>query len=48
MVGDAEPSTETFSRLSIAVEPKQLAIGFGIVASLILLAIGRSRRRPGR
>ena len=31
-----------------AVSPKQLAIGFGIVASLILLALGRSRRRSGR
>ena len=31
-----------------AVSPKQLAIGFGIVASLVLLALGRSRRRPGR
>ena len=31
-----------------AVSPKQLAVGFGIVASLVLLALGRSRRRPGR
>ena len=31
-----------------SVLPKQLAIGFGVVASLVLLALGRSRRRPGR
>jgi hypothetical protein len=32
-----------------AVSPKQLAIGFGIVASLVLLAVGRARRgRSGR
>ena len=31
-----------------AVSPKQLAVGFGIIASLVLLAIGRSRIRRGR
>jgi hypothetical protein len=31
-----------------AVSPKQLAVGFGIIASLILLAVGRSRTRRGR
>jgi hypothetical protein len=31
-----------------AVSPRGLAVGFGIVASLILLAIGRSRIRRGR
>ena len=31
-----------------AVSPKQLAVGFGIIASLIVLAIGRSRFRRGR
>jgi hypothetical protein len=31
-----------------AVSPRQLAIGFGIVASLVLLALGRSRTRRGR
>jgi hypothetical protein len=32
-----------------AVSPKQLAIGFGIVASLVLLAVARARRgRSGR
>jgi len=30
------------------VSPKQLAIGFGIAASLVLLALGRSRTRRGR
>jgi len=28
-----------------AVSPKQLAVGFGIIASLLLLVLGRSRRR---
>ena len=45
-------STRVFSptdpALLGAVSPKQLAIGFGIVASLILLALGRARRRSGR
>ena len=47
----AEPPT-TFSptdpALLGAVSPKQLAVGFGIIASLVLLAIGRSRIRRGR
>ena len=47
----AEP-LHTFSPTDPAllgsVSPKQLAIGFGVVASLVLLALGRSRRRPGR
>jgi len=29
-----------------AVSPKQLAVGFGIVASLVVLVIGLVRRRP--
>ena len=47
----AEP-VKTFSpsdpALLDAVSPKQLAVGFGIVASLVLLALGRSRTRKGR
>ena len=31
-----------------AVSPRNLAVGFGIVASLVLLAVGRSRLRRGR
>jgi hypothetical protein len=31
-----------------SVSPRGLAIGFGIVASLVLLALGRARRRSGR
>lgn len=31
--------------LSVAFSPKQLAIGFGIIASLLLLLAGRARRR---
>ena len=30
----------------LAVTPAQLAVGFGIVASLILLIVGRRRRGP--
>jgi hypothetical protein len=33
---------------SIAFSPKQIAIGFSIVASLILLVAGAARRRSGR
>ena len=31
--------------LSNALSPKQLAVGFGIVASILLLLAGRARRR---
>ena len=31
-----------------AVSPRSVAVGFGIVASLVLLAVGRSRLRRGR
>ena len=34
--------------LSVAFTPKQLAIGFGIIASLVLIVAGRMRRRSGR
>ena len=34
--------------LSVAFSPKQLAIGFGILASLVLLVAGAARRRSGR
>jgi hypothetical protein len=34
--------------LSVAFTPKQLAIGFGILASLVLIVAGRMRRRSGR
>ncbi len=47
----AEPPTAFSSSdpaLLGAVSPKQLAVGFGIIASLILLALGRSRIRRGR
>ncbi len=40
------PSDQDFS---VAFSPKQVAIGFGIIASLILLLAGRARRgRSGR
>jgi hypothetical protein len=31
-----------------SISPRGLAVGFGIVASLVLLALGRSRSRRGR
>jgi hypothetical protein len=31
----------------IAVTPTQLAVGFGVIASLVLLLAGRRRRGPG-
>jgi hypothetical protein len=40
--GSGAPSEE---EMSTAFSPKQLAIGFGIVASLLLLLAGRARRR---
>jgi len=36
------PSAE---EMSVAFSPTQVAIGFGIVASLLLLLAGRARRR---
>jgi hypothetical protein len=40
------PSDQDFS---VAFSPRQVAIGFGIIASLILLLAGRARRgRSGR
>jgi len=34
---------------SVVFTPTQLAVGFGIIASLVLLAVGRMRRRnPSR
>jgi hypothetical protein len=33
---------------SVAFTPTQLAIGFGILASLVLIVAGRMRRRPAR
>ncbi len=47
----AEPVTTvrpTDPALLGAVSPRQLAIGFGIIASLVLLALGRSRTRRDR
>ena len=42
----SSPSDQEFS---VAFTPKQVAVGFGIVASLVLLLAGRARRgRSGR
>jgi hypothetical protein len=46
---DAPAGTRSASPdLPGGLSPQQLAVGFGIIASLVLLALGRSRRRPGR
>jgi hypothetical protein len=39
------PGAPTDTEMSTAFTPRQLAVGFGIIASLILLAIGWARRR---
>jgi hypothetical protein len=44
-----EPAPGTSDEeLSVAFTPKQLAIGFGILASLVLIVAARMRRRSGR
>ncbi len=46
-VADASlaPGAPTDEEMSVAFTPKQLAIGFGIIASLVLLLVGAARRR---
>jgi len=39
------PPDELEPAPSVAFTPTQLAVGFGIIASLVLFAIGRMRRR---
>lgn len=46
-VADPHAGEPTNADFSVAFSPKQVAIGFGIIASLILLAVGARRRRPG-
>ncbi len=41
---EPDPGTPSAQELSTAISPKQLAIGFGIVASLVVLLVGRARR----
>lgn len=45
-IDDADDTSD--AALSVAFSPKQLAIGFGILASLVLLAAGAARRRSRR
>jgi len=45
---DADLGAPSDEEMSTAFTPKQLAIGFAIVASLVLLLVGAARRRrPG-
>ena len=45
----SEPAPRTSQEeTSVAFTPTQLAIGFGILASLVLIVAGRMRRRSGR
>jgi hypothetical protein len=39
------PEGETSQPATVAFTPTQLAVGFGILASLVLFAVGRMRRR---
>ena len=42
----ADPATKVTSpELDVAVTPAQLAVGFGVVAGLVLLVLGGRRRR---
>jgi hypothetical protein len=45
---DDDQGAPSDEEMSTAFTPKQLAIGFGIIASLVLLLVGAARRRrPG-
>ena len=44
----SSPGSPTEEEMSVAFTPRQLAIGFAIVASLILLVAGRAHRRRTR
>ena len=44
-VVDATPPTVATDELTIAITPRQLAVGFGILAGIVLLL---ARRRPSR
>ena len=41
-----DPGAPSDEEMSVAFTPKQLAIGFGVIASLVLLVVGLVRRRP--
>jgi hypothetical protein len=44
--GRADPAAKATSpELTIAVTPAQLAVGFGVIAGIILLLVGRRRGR---
>jgi hypothetical protein len=43
----ADPATPAGSDPRIVVSPTQLAVGFGIIASLVLVLVGRRRRGGG-
>jgi hypothetical protein len=42
---DLDPEPPAPEAISVAFTPTQLAVGFGILASLVLLVVGRMRRR---
>jgi hypothetical protein len=46
-VGESSSSGPSDEEFSVAFSPKQMAIGFGILASLVLLLAGRARRGRG-
>ena len=44
---DGGPIERIDADYSVAVSPRQVAAGFGIVAGLLLLVVGSRRRRSG-
>jgi hypothetical protein len=44
-VDDASPSTAEYT---VAFSPRQVAVGFAIVAGIIAVAVSRHRRRGGK
>ena len=44
-LSDPPAGAPTDAEMSAAFTPRQLAVGFGIIASLLLLAVGWARRR---
>ena len=46
--GSGVPAVPSDAELATALSPKQLAVGFGVIASILLLVAGRVLRRRSR
>ena len=44
----ADPATRSANDLPLAMSPERLAVGLGIVASLVILVVGLARRGRSR